>query len=224
MARYTGPKCKLARREGTDLFLKSARRSLDSKCKLETKPGQHGVKSGMRQSDFGNQLREKQKLRRMYGMLERQFRRYFQAAAKGKGSTGTNLLQLLESRLDNVVYRMGFGSTRAEARQLVGHGSIMVNGKVLNVPSARVKAGDVIAATEKAKSPAADPGLAAARREGRLPLVGRGRREEGVRHVQGRARPLRVRAGHQRESGRRVVFEVNEGAHPKGPQCKAMFY
>jgi len=152
VARYTGPKCKLARREGTDLFLKSARRSLDSKCKLETKPGQHGVKSGMRQSDFGNQLREKQKLRRTYGILERQFRRYFQAAAKGKGSTGTNLLQLLESRLDNVVYRMGLGSTRAEARQLVGHGSITVNGKVLNVPSARVKAGDVVAATEKAKS------------------------------------------------------------------------
>ena len=151
MARYTGPKCKLARREGTDLFLKSARRSLDSKCKLETKPGQHGVKSGMRQSDFGNQLREKQKLRRTYGILERQFRRYFQAAARGKGSTGTNLLQLLESRLDNVVYRMGLGSTRAEARQLVGHGSIMVNGKVLNIPSAIVKAGDVIAATEKSK-------------------------------------------------------------------------
>jgi small subunit ribosomal protein S4 len=151
MARYTGPKCKLARREGTDLFLKSARRSLDSKCKLETKPGQHGVKSGMRQSDFGNQLREKQKLRRTYGILERQFRRYFQAAARGKGSTGTNLLQLLESRLDNVVYRMGLGSTRAEARQLVGHGSIMVNGKVLSIPSALVKAGDVVAATEKAK-------------------------------------------------------------------------
>jgi small subunit ribosomal protein S4 len=151
VARYIGPKCKLARREGTDLFLKSARRSLDSKCKLETKPGQHGVKSGMRQSDFGNQLREKQKLRRTYGILERQFRRYFQAAAKGKGSTGTNLLQLLESRLDNVVYRMGLGSTRAEARQIVGHGSITVNGKVLNIPSALVKAGDVVAATEKAK-------------------------------------------------------------------------
>ena len=151
MARYIGPKCKLARREGTDLFLKSARRSLDSKCKLETKPGQHGVKSGMRQSDFGNQLREKQKLRRTYGILERQFRRYFQAAAAGKGSTGTNLLQLLESRLDNVVYRMGLGSTRAEARQIVGHGSITVNGKVVNIPSALVKAGDVVAATEKAK-------------------------------------------------------------------------
>ncbi len=151
MARYTGPKCKLARREGTDLFLKSARRSLDSKCKLETKPGQHGVKSGMRQSDYGNQLREKQKLRRTYGLLERQFRRYFVEAARRKGSTGTNLLQLLESRLDNVVYRMGLGSTRAEARQLVSHCSITVNGKVLNVASALVKAGDVVGATEKAK-------------------------------------------------------------------------
>ena len=151
MARYIGPKCKLARREGTDLFLKSARRSLDSKCKLDTKPGQHGVKSGMRQSDFGNQLREKQKLRRMYGLLERQFRRYFAEAARRKGSTGTNLLQLLESRLDNVVYRMGFGSTRAEARQLVTHCSIMVNGKSLNVPSAVLKAGDVVSVTEKSK-------------------------------------------------------------------------
>jgi len=152
VARYTGPKCKLARREGTDLFLKSARRSLDSKCKLETKPGQHGVKSGMRQSDFGNQLREKQKLRRMYGLLERQFRRYFAEAARRKGSTGTNLLQLLESRLDNVVYRMGFGSTRAEARQLVTHCSILVNGKSLNVPSAVLRAGDVVSVTERAKS------------------------------------------------------------------------
>jgi small subunit ribosomal protein S4 len=151
VARYTGPKCKLARREGTDLFLKSARRSLDSKCKLEAKPGQHGVKSGMRQSDYGNQLREKQKLRRTYGLLERQFRRYFAEANRRKGSTGTNLLQLLESRLDNVVYRMGLGSTRAEARQLVSHCAITVNGKVLNVPSALVKGGDVIGVTEKAK-------------------------------------------------------------------------
>jgi len=151
VARYLGPKCKLARREGTDLFLKSARRSLDSKCKLDVKPGQHGVKSGMRQSDYGNQLREKQKLRRTYGILERQFRRYFGEAARRKGSTGTNLLQLLESRLDNVVYRMGLGSTRAEARQLVTHGSITVNGKVLNVPSALVKAADVVGVTEKAK-------------------------------------------------------------------------
>jgi len=152
MARYTGPKCKLARREGTDLFLKSARRSLDSKCKLDTKPGQHGVKSGARTSDYGVQLREKQKLRRMYGLLERQFHRYFVEAARRKGSTGTNLLQLLESRLDNVVYRMGLGSTRAEARQLVSHRTIMVNGKILNVPSAMMKAGDVISTTEKAKT------------------------------------------------------------------------
>jgi small subunit ribosomal protein S4 len=152
VARYIGPKCKLARREGTDLFLKSARRSLDSKCKLETKPGQHGVKSGMRMSDYGNQLREKQKLRRMYGLMERQFRRYFFEANRLKGSTGENLLKLLESRLDNVVYRMGLGSTRAEARQLVTHCSIMVNGRVLNVPSAILKSGDVVSATEKAKT------------------------------------------------------------------------
>ena len=152
MARYIGPKCKLARREGTDLFLKSARRSLDSKCKLDTKPGQHGVKSGARTSDYGVQLREKQKLRRMYGLLERQFQRYFVEAARRKGSTGTNLLQLLESRLDNVVYRMGLGSTRAEARQLVSHRAIMVNGKVLNVPSAMLKAGDVVSATDKSKA------------------------------------------------------------------------
>jgi small subunit ribosomal protein S4 len=151
MARYIGPKCKLARREGTDLFLKSARRSLDSKCKLETKPGQHGQKSGLRISDYGKQLREKQKLRRVYGVLERQFRRYFAEATKGKSSTGENLLKLLESRLDNVVYRMGMGSTRAEARQLVTHGSILVNGKRLNVPSAIVRAGDVVSIAERAK-------------------------------------------------------------------------
>ena len=152
MARYTGPNCKLARREGTDLFLKSARRSLDSKCKLDVKPGQHGVKSGARTSDYGLQLREKQKLRRTYGLLERQFRRYFQEAARGKGSTGENLLKLLESRLDNVVYRMGLGSTRAEARQLVTHRSITVNGKIVNVPSALLRSGDIVAATDRAKA------------------------------------------------------------------------
>ena len=152
MARYIGPKCKLARREGTDLFLKSARRSLDSKCKLETKPGQHGQKSGMRMSDYGNQLREKQKLHRIYGLLERQFRRYFAEAARRKGSTGENLLKLLESRLDNVVYRMGYGSTRAEARQLVTHGAIQVNGKRLNVPSALCRSGDVVSIAEKSKA------------------------------------------------------------------------
>ena len=152
MARYTGPKCKLARREGTDLFLKSARRSLDSKCKLDVKPGQHGQKSGLRMSDYGNQLREKQKLRRIYGLLERQFHRYFVEAARRKGSTGENLLKLLESRLDNVVYRMGYGSTRAEARQIVTHGAILVNGKRVNVPSALCRAGDVIAVAEKSKT------------------------------------------------------------------------
>ncbi len=151
MARYTGPRCKLSRREGTDLFLKSARRALDGKCKLDSKPGQHGRTSGARTSDYGNQLREKQKVKRMYGLLERQFRRYFAEAERRKGNTGENLLKLLECRLDNVVYRMGFGSTRAEARQLVGHNSILVNGKALNIPSAQVKANDVITVREKAK-------------------------------------------------------------------------
>ena len=134
MARYLGPKCKLSRREGTDLFLKSARRPLDSKCKLESRPGQHGAKQN-RVSEYGTQLREKQKIRRMYGVLERQFRTYFAEAARRKGATGENLLQLLESRLDNAVYRMGFGSTRAEARQLVSHCAVQVNGKAVNIPS-----------------------------------------------------------------------------------------
>ena len=151
MARYIGPKCKLSRREGTDLFLKSARRSLDSKCKLDSKPGQHGRTSGMRTSDFGKQLREKQKVKRMYGVLERQFRRYFEEADRRKGNTGENLLGLLESRLDNVVYRMGFGSTRAEARQLVSHKAITVNGITVNIPSMQIKAGDVVAVREKSK-------------------------------------------------------------------------
>ncbi len=151
MARYIGPKAKLSRREGTDLFLKSARRSLDSKCKLDVKPGQHGLKSGARTSDYGNQLREKQKVKRMYGVLERQFRRYFAEAERRKGNTGDNLLQLLESRLDNVAYRMGFGSTRAEARQLVGHKALTVNGNVVNIPSYMVKSNDVVAIREKSK-------------------------------------------------------------------------
>ena len=150
MARYIGPKCKLARREGTDLFLKSAGRSLDSKCKIDSAPGQHGGKKP-RLSDYGLQLREKQKIRRIYGVLERQFRRYFAEAERRKGSTGELLLQLLESRLDNVVYRMGFGSTRAEARQLVSHKAIAVNGQVVNIPSFQVKAGDVVSIREKAK-------------------------------------------------------------------------
>ncbi len=151
MARYTGPKAKLSRREGTDLFLKSARRSLADKCKLDSKPGQHGRTSGARTSDYGTQLREKQKVKRIYGVLERQFRRYFADAERLKGNTGENLLQLLESRLDNVVYRMGFGSTRAEARQLVGHCAVLVNGVATNIPSARIKAGDVISVREKSK-------------------------------------------------------------------------
>ena len=151
MARYLGPKAKLSRREGTDLFLKSARRSLDSKCKLDSKPGQHGRTSGARTSDYGNQLREKQKVKRMYGVLERQFRRYFAEADRRKGNTGETLLKLLESRLDNVVYRLGFASTRAEARQLVSHKAITVNGQQVNIPSYLVKAGDVVAVREKSK-------------------------------------------------------------------------
>jgi small subunit ribosomal protein S4 len=151
VARYTGPKAKLSRREGTDLFLKSARRSLADKCKLDSKPGQHGRTSGARTSDYGTQLREKQKVKRIYGVLERQFRRYFADADRLKGNTGTALLQLLEQRLDNVVYRMGFGSTRAEARQLVSHASVTVNGVVSNIPSMQIKSGDVISIREKAK-------------------------------------------------------------------------
>ncbi|EJC61257.1 30S ribosomal protein S4 [Alcaligenes ammonioxydans] len=152
MARYIGPKCKLSRREGTDLFLKSARRSLDSKCKLESRPGQHGRTSGARTSDFGLQLREKQKLKRMYGVLEKQFRKYYVEADRRRGNTGETLIQLLESRLDNVVYRMGFGSTRAEARQLVNHRAIEVNGHTADIASMLIKAGDVVAVREKAKS------------------------------------------------------------------------
>ena len=151
MARYLGPKAKLSRREGTDLFLKSARRPISDKAKFEVKPGQHGRTSGSRTSDFGLQLREKQKVKRMYGVLERQFRRYFAEAERRKGSTGANLLFLLESRLDNVVYRMGFGSTRAEARQLVSHKAITVNGEVVNIPSFLVKAGDIVGVREKSK-------------------------------------------------------------------------
>ena len=149
MARYLGPKAKLSRREGTDLFLKSARRSIGDKAKFDSKPGQHGRTSGARTSDFGLQLREKQKVKRMYGVMEKQFRRYFQEADRRKGNTGSNLLALLETRLDNVVYRMGFGSTRAEARQLVSHKAMLVNGKPVNIPSFMVKVGDLIAVREK---------------------------------------------------------------------------
>ncbi len=155
MARYIGPKCKLMRREGSDLSLKSARRAVDTKCKIDNPPGVHG--SGARKpriSDYGLQLREKQKLRRIYGILERQFRNYYKEASRLKGSTGENLLQLLEARLDNVVYRMGFGSTRAEARQLVSHKAIMVNGQSVNIPSYQVSPSDVISVREKSRKQA----------------------------------------------------------------------
>ena len=150
MARYLGPKLKLSRREGTDLYLKSGVRPLESKCRAEAAPGMHGAKRA-RLSDYAVQLREKQKVRRLYGVLEKQFRNYYKEAARLKGATGENLLQLLESRLDNVVYRMGFGSTRAEARQLVSHKGILVNGVVVNIPSYQVKPGDTVSVREKAK-------------------------------------------------------------------------
>jgi small subunit ribosomal protein S4 len=150
MARYTGPKCKLSRREGTDLSLKSRGRALESKCNMEKVPGQHGDRRG-RLSDYGVQLREKQKVRRMYGVLEKQFRNYFKKAAQTKGSTGENLLKLLECRLDNVVYRMGFGATRSEARQLVSHKAILVNDQVVNIASYQVTAGDKVSVREKAR-------------------------------------------------------------------------
>jgi len=150
MARYIGPKCKLSRREGTDLFLKSRARPLDSKCNMEKVPGQQ-VERRRRLSDYGLQLREKQKVRRFYGVMEKQFRNYYKAAAQAKGATGENLLQLLEQRLDNVVYRMGFGSTRAEARQLVSHKAIEVNGKIVNIPSYPISAEDVVSVREKSR-------------------------------------------------------------------------
>ena len=153
MARYLGPKLKLSRREGTDLFLKSGIRAIDTKCKIDNAPGVHGARKG-RLSNYGVQIREKQKVRRMYGVLEKQFRNYYKEAARVKGNTGENLLQLLEGRLDNVVYRMGFGTTRAESRQLVSHKAILVNGQVVNIPSFRVSVDDVITIREKAKKQA----------------------------------------------------------------------
>ena len=150
MARYLGPKLKLSRREGTDLYLKSGVRPIDSKCKIDNAPGQHGIRRG-RLSDYAVQLREKQKVRRIYGVLEKQFRNYYKAADRKKGATGENLLKLLESRLDNVVYRMGYGSTRAESRQLVSHKAITVNGGIVNIASYQVKAGDIVAVGEKSR-------------------------------------------------------------------------
>jgi len=155
MAKYIGPKCKLMRREGADLGLKSSRRAVDTKCKIDNPPGMHGAGTRKpRVSDYGLQLREKQKLRRIYGVLEKQFRNYYQEASRLKGSTGENLLQLLEARLDNVVYRMGFGSTRSEARQLVSHKAILVNGKSVNVASYVVKPSDVVSVREKSRKQA----------------------------------------------------------------------
>jgi small subunit ribosomal protein S4 len=151
MARYLGPKLKLSRREGTDLYLKSGVRPIDSKCKIDNAPGQHGIRRG-RLSDYAVQLREKQKVRRLYGVLEKQFRNYYQKADRKRGATGENLLKLLESRLDNVVYRMGFGSTRAESRQLVSHKAITVNGGLVNVASYQVQPGDVVAVYEKSRN------------------------------------------------------------------------
>ena len=152
MARYIGPTCKLARREGADLSLKSPARAIDSKCKLEQKPGQHGpVARKGKLSDYATQLREKQKVKRIYGLLERQFRNYYKKASTKKGNTGETLLQMLEQRLDNVVYRMGFAVTRPQARQLVSHKGVLVNGKAVNLPSYQVKAGDNIALTERAQ-------------------------------------------------------------------------
>jgi small subunit ribosomal protein S4 len=152
MARYIGPTCKLARREGVDLGLKSPARGLESKCKLAQPPGQHGSSRRQRLSDYALQLREKQKVRRIYGILEKQFRNYYKKAASQKGSTGENLLNLLEGRLDNVVFRMGFAVTRAQARQLVSHKGITVNGAQVNIPSYQVAPGDVVAVAEKAKN------------------------------------------------------------------------
>jgi small subunit ribosomal protein S4 len=152
MARYLGPKLKLSRREGTDLYLKSGVRPIDSKCRIDNPPGQHGAGRRPRLSDYAVQLREKQKVRRMYGVLEKQFRNYYKKADRQKGATGENLLKLLEGRLDNVVYRMGFGSTRAESRQLVSHKAVAVNGRVVNIASYQVKAEDVVAICEKSRS------------------------------------------------------------------------
>jgi small subunit ribosomal protein S4 len=151
MARYTGPRLRLSRREGTDLYLKSGIRAIESKCNMDSPPGAAGGARRGRLSDYGLQLREKQKVRRMYGVLEKQFRNYYKKAASSKGNTGENLLSLLESRMDNVVYRMGFGSTRAEARQMVSHKAFKVNGSVVNIPSYQIQPGDEIEVRDRKK-------------------------------------------------------------------------
>ena len=222
MARYIGPTCKLARREGTDLFLKSGVKPLENKCKLSVPPG--GIKGERRQrlSDYGLQLREKQKLRRMYGVLERQFRNYYEEAARRTGATGENLLKLLECRLDNVVYRMGFAATRAEARQLVSHKAITVNeqagdhrllpgeGRRHRRRCARRRASSCASRARSSIAAAGGP-----------PRVGRGERQGVPRRVQVGAGPRRRPAGHQREPGRRAVFEVIDcdGLRPQAHPC-----
>jgi small subunit ribosomal protein S4 len=207
MARYIGPSCKLSRREGTDLFLKSARRSLDTKCKLDSRPGQHGAKS-TRISEYGTQLREKQKIRRMYGVLERQFRTYFDKAIQKRGATGENLLQMLESRLDNVVYRMGFASTRAEARQLVSHKAIEVNGKPVNIPSYLLRPADIVSVREKSKAQFRIKAALDLAEQNGFPKLGRGRSEKLQGHAQEPARPRGVRLRRQRTAGGRALLEV----------------
>jgi len=210
MAKYTGPKCKLSRREGTDLFLKSGAKPLESKCKLEVPPG--GVKSERKQrmSEYGLQLREKQKLRRMYGVLERQFRNYYQKAAGRPGATGETLLQFLECRLDNVVYRMGFAATRAEARQLVSHKAVSVNEKLVNIASYQCKAGDVINLRERAKKQTrVQAALTVAAQVGFPDWVEvDDKKMSGIGISAVGSRSAGDSAGHHREHGRRVVFEV----------------
>ncbi|WP_075432131.1 30S ribosomal protein S4 [Buchnera aphidicola] len=151
MAKYLGPKLKLSRREGTDLFLKSGVRAIESKCKIDRAPGQHGSRK-LRLSEYGIQLREKQKVRRLYGLFEKQFHNYYKKAAKLKGNSGNNLLSLLERRLDNIVYRIGFGATRSESRQLISHKSVLVNNRIVNIPSFQVSLNDKISICEKSKN------------------------------------------------------------------------
>ena len=208
MAKYTGPKCKLSRREGTDLFLKSGVKPLESKCKLEVPPG--GVKSERKQrlSEYGLQLREKQKLRRMYGVLERQFRNYYQKAAGRPGATGETLLQFLECRLDNVVYRMGFAATRAEARQLVSHKGVAVNDKLVNIASYQCKAGRCNQSARESQKADSRASGADDCEPSRLSGLGRSGRQEVLGRTEIGSRPAGDTAGHQRELGRRVVFQV----------------
>lgn len=203
MARYLGPKCKLSRREGTDLYLKSGGRAVDTKCKIDTPPGQHGAKRS-RGTNFGIQLREKQKIRRIYGVLERQFSKYYRLAARKKGTTGEILLQILESRLDNVVYRMGFASTRSEARQMVSHKAILVNGKVVNIPSYQVQPLDTIEVRDKAKAQIRIKAALALAQERKSPEW----IEVNVKKLQGQFKSLPTRAELPSELNEQLVVEL----------------